>query len=57
MEWSQEKNNGSIFKTENIKMIQGSYDVQISFKGFAHFKNTKESIEYWIAIESKESTF
>ena len=46
-----------VFKTENIKMIQGSYDVQISFKGFAHFKNTKESIEYWIAIESKESTF
>jgi hypothetical protein len=46
-----------VFKTENIKMIQGSYDVQISFKGFAHFKNTKEEVEYWIAIEFKESTF
>jgi len=46
-----------VFKTENLKMIQGSYDVQISFKGLANFKNTKEEIQYWIAIESKESTF
>jgi len=46
-----------VFKTENLKMIQGTYDVQISFKGLANFKNTKEEIQYWIAIESKESTF
>ena len=46
-----------VFKTENLKMIQGTYDVQISFKGLAQFKNTKEEIQYWIAIESKESTF
>ena len=46
-----------VFKTENLKMIQGTYDVQISFRGLANFKNTKEEIQYWIAIESKESTF
>jgi hypothetical protein len=46
-----------VFKTENIKMVQGTYDVQISFKGFAHFKNTKDDIQYWVAFESKESTF
>lgn len=46
-----------VFKTENFKMIQGTYDVQISFKGLANFKNTKEEIQYWIAIEAKESTF
>ena len=44
-----------VFKTENFKMIQGSYDVKITFKGLAHFKNIKEDIEYWIAFESKES--
>ena len=44
-----------VFKTENIKLIPGSYDVQISFKGIGHFKNTKDDIQYWIAFESKES--
>lgn len=44
-----------VFKTENIKLIPGSYDVAISFKGISHFKNTKVDIDYWIAIEPKES--
>lgn len=44
-----------VFKTENIKMTPGSYDVQISFKGIGHFQNTKEDIQYWIAFEAKES--
>jgi hypothetical protein len=46
-----------VFKKENLKMVPGDYDVEISFKGISHFKNTKESIEYWIAIEAKESKF
>jgi len=45
-----------VFNTENIKMVAGSYDVQISFKGFAHFKNTKDDIQYWITIETKLSS-
>jgi hypothetical protein len=44
-----------VFKTENIKMIPGSYAVQISFKGIGHFKNTKDDIQYWIAFEAKET--
>lgn len=44
-----------VFKTENIKMLDGSYDVQISFKGFGHFKNTKDDIQYWVAFEAKDS--
>lgn len=44
-----------VFKTENIKLIPGSYDVKISFKGIAHFKNAKEDIQYWIAFEAKET--
>ena len=51
--------NGSkfsiVFKTENIKLIPGSYDVKISFKGIGHFQNTKEEVQYWIAFEAKES--
>ena len=44
-----------VFKTENIKLIPGSYDVKISFTGLGHFQNTKEDIQYWIAFEAKES--
>lgn len=44
-----------IFKTDNLKLIPGSYDVEISSKGIAHFKNTTKNIQYWIAIESTSS--
>jgi len=44
-----------VFKTENMKLIPGGYDVDVSFKGIGHFKNSKEDIDYWIAFESKES--
>jgi len=53
--------NGSNFKavflTENLKMIPGSYDVEISSRGLASFKNTIQEVDYWIAIEAKESNF
>jgi hypothetical protein len=44
-----------VFSTENIKMLQGSYDVEITFQGLAHFKNTKDDIQYWVAFNSNES--
>jgi len=44
-----------VFKAENIKLISGTYDVKISFKGIGHFKNTKDDIQYWIAFEAKET--
>ena len=44
-----------VFKTENIKLIPGSYNVKISFVGIGHFQNTKDDIQYWIAFEAKES--
>lgn len=44
-----------VFKTDNIKLIAGSYVVKISFKGIGHFQNTKDDIQYWIAFEAKES--
>jgi len=48
----------AIFKPESFnvlsKTITNSYDVEISSKGFSHFKST--DLEYWIAIEAT-STF
>jgi len=41
-----------IFKTENMKMIAGSYDVKISSKGVAHFKNQAVELQYWITTEA-----
>jgi hypothetical protein len=52
-----EKEFMSVFKTENLKMIPGSYEVMISSKGIAHFKNKKDSIQYWIATEKDSSTW
>lgn len=40
-----------LFKTENMKMIPGEYQVSISFKGIAHFKNTTSPLQYWVATE------
>lgn len=46
-----------VFLTENLKMIPGSYDVEICAKGLASFKNKNIDLQYWIATESKESKF
>ena len=51
-----EKGNGDkyrmIFKTENIqKLLTGPYELQISSKGIAYFKNTKFPIEYYVTTE------
>jgi hypothetical protein len=41
-----------IFKTENIqKVLSGPYDIKVSSKGIAFFKNTKFPIEYYITTE------
>jgi len=42
-----------LFKTENWKMIPGTYEVVISAKGISYFKNTARKIEYWIALDQK----
>jgi len=39
------------FKTENLKMLKGSYDVAISSKGISYFSNQDIDLEYWIALE------
>lgn len=41
-----------IFATDNLKFIEGSYDVQISAKGISHFKHTAAPVEYWVMAET-----
>lgn len=47
----------AVFLTENFKMIPGTYSVEISSQGLASFKNSKGDLQYWIAIEAKDSKF
>ena len=44
-----------VFKTENMKMIPGNYDVEISSKGISHFLLQGTKLQYWIATESTSS--
>ena len=44
------------FKIENIKLIAGSYEVQISRKNLAKFTNSKYNLDYFIALEP-DSTY
>ena len=44
-----------VFKTENMKMLPGNYDVEISSKGISHFSLQGQKLQYWIATESSSS--
>ena len=39
-----------------MKLLDGTYDVEISSKNISHYKNKSFDIEYWIALEP-ESTY
>ena len=42
-----------VFKIENLKMVPGDYNVEISSKGIARFSRNK--LQYWIATESSSN--
>jgi hypothetical protein len=44
------------FMIENLKVLEGDYDVEISSKFISHWTHTTQAIEYFIALE-KTSTF
>ncbi len=44
----------AIFKSENIRIVPGDYDVKICSKGISHW--ACGNVEYWIAVEAT-STF
>ena len=39
-----------------MKLLDGTYDVEISSKNISHYKNKSSDVEYWIALEP-ESTY
>ena len=43
------------FKVDNLKIMPGSYDVEVSSKKISHFTNTKLGVQYWIALEPESS--
>ena len=43
----------AVFKSENLKILPGEYDVSITSKGISHFKG--KDVEYWVSIESNSS--
>lgn len=44
-----DKSFRAIFKSENLKILPGDYDVQISKAGISYFSGA--GVEYWIAME------
>ncbi|MBC8442607.1 MAG: hypothetical protein H8D80_00290 [Proteobacteria bacterium] len=44
------------FKSENLKMLQGSYDIRITEKVVSEFKHQSKELTYWVALES-DSTY
>jgi hypothetical protein len=44
------------FKVENLKLLPGDYDVQVSSKGISFFKHKTLDVTYFIALEP-ESTY
>ena len=43
------------FKVENLKLMPGAYDVEVSSKQISHFTSTKLGVQYWIALEPESS--
>ena len=43
------------FKAENIKILSGDYDVELSSKNISHFKGG--DVEYWIMADANHSNF
>jgi hypothetical protein len=53
------KGNGAkfkmIYKTENLKLIKGGYEVKISALKISQFKHDTLKLTYWVALEDSSS--
>ena len=52
---ASEGNFNFYFKVENLKVMDGNYDVEISSKNISHLKSTNKDVEYWVALEPESS--
>jgi len=43
------------FKVENLKVMDGDYDVDISSKNISHLSSKSKDVEYWVALEPESS--
>ena len=43
------------FKVENLKLMDGDYDVDISSKNISHLASSNKDVEYWVALEPESS--
>ena len=43
------------YKVENLNVMEGNYDVEISSKNISHLKSTNKDVEYWVALEPESS--
>ena len=43
------------FKVENLKLLPGNYNVEISSKNISHLTSTNKDVEYWVALEPESS--
>ena len=55
-EFSDDVEFSFYFKVDNMKMLSGDYDVDISEKIVSQFFHKTEDIKYWVALES-DSTY
>lgn len=55
-EYDKNVNFNLIYNINNLKMVEGDYDVKISSLLISHFTNINSNIEYWVALE-KTSTY
>lgn len=47
---NEDRSFTAVFRTENLKLIQSDYQVQISSKGISKFQSPR--VSYWIAVET-----
>lgn len=47
----------AVLKIENLKIVNGAYDVQISKVGVSKFVHKEKKLIYWIALEQTSSKF
>ena len=40
-----------ILDIENLKILPGDYEVNISSKLISHFVNKEKGVQYWVALE------
>ena len=43
------------FKVENLKLMDGDYEVDISSKNISHLASSNKDVEYWVALEPESS--